>query len=87
MSYIVYGTSITFQCVINAWPIPAITWFKNGGPLPLRSKLRNVTNNRETTSHLEIEDANLLDAGNYSCKAENMFGTEMVHMVLEIISK
>ena len=61
-------------CAINGWPIPGVTWLKDGTRIQQSYVMSNTTTGRTIESKLSIRNATLDDAGNYTCKAENMFG-------------
>ena len=75
------------RCTITAWPIPLVTWLRNGGSLRSSHKVRNITNNKEIVSEVEISKAEKADIGTYSCIAENMFDRRSIDISLAVLSK
>ena len=61
-------------CAINGWPIPGVTWLKDGTRIRQGYVVSNTTVGRTIESRLSINNATMDDAGNFTCKAENMFG-------------
>ena len=48
---------------------------------------KNTATKTQILSELEIKKADLLDAGGYSCIAENMFGRRSKNITLQVISE
>lgn len=60
---------MTLTCRVFGAPKPEIKWIRNN---------MELTGGRYTTMEngdLAIKDVNFLDAGNYTCYAQNKFGT------------
>ncbi|XP_061176195.1 contactin-like [Saccostrea echinata] len=71
----VIGGNITYLCNPEAAPTPTYSWLKNNVDLGLSpgdttSRIRMLQN-----GNLLITNINLGDAGYYTCRAENMFGS------------
>lgn len=65
------GSTIYVECIANGWPTPDITWYKDGFPL-------SVTERHVLTVEsqlLVIAEARPSDAGQYSCKISNQYGS------------
>ncbi|XP_056395554.1 LOW QUALITY PROTEIN: hemicentin-2 [Hyla sarda] len=61
---------LTLECESSAVPPPAITWLKDGRPLPKRAGIRVTEEGR----YLQIDQSQLRDAGRYTCEASNEAG-------------
>ncbi|XP_056893820.1 hemicentin-1 isoform X2 [Takifugu flavidus] len=73
---ILIGFSTELECKATGSPLPAITWYKDGRPLTSAAGLTILKRGQL----LEIERAQLSDAGEYRCVAVNMAGVaEMSH--------
>ncbi|KAM4629779.1 hemicentin-1 [Polymixia lowei] len=77
---ILSGFSIQLECKATGSPLPAITWYKDGRPL---------TSAAGVTMHsrgqvLEIERAQVSDAGMYRCVAVNVAGTAEISHSLQV---
>ncbi|XP_063792751.1 hemicentin-2 [Pseudophryne corroboree] len=66
---------IILECQSSAIPPPTITWLKDGHPLPKRTGIRVAENGR----YLQIDQAQLRDAGRYTCEASNDAGRSEKH--------
>ena len=71
--------NVTIACIATGQPQPEITWSKLGGKSP---KGRNEVTNRT----LIIYNVAKMDAGTYSCKAENIVGSAKDTVQLVIFS-
>ncbi|KAL9983806.1 hypothetical protein ACROYT_G006036 [Oculina patagonica] len=58
------------RCVVTGQPPPTITWSKDGKPLQLSERVRNLSSNKT----IKIKQVRLGDQGNYTCIAENALG-------------
>ena len=66
------SSSLDIQCKTTGNPTPHITWVKKGTTSPLSNK-----------EILSVKNLSKLDAGAYSCKAENILGvTELLVYLL-----
>ncbi|KAJ0032742.1 hypothetical protein NQD34_002823 [Periophthalmus magnuspinnatus] len=73
---ILSGFSTELQCKAVGSPLPAITWYKDGRPLTSAAGVTMLKRGQV----LEIERAQLSDAGVYRCVAVNLVGmAEMLH--------
>lgn len=61
------GESIFLECPVVGYPHPNFLWYKDG--IPIDSNHKYSMKKRE----LFIKDLEDIDAGHYSCKAENVF--------------
>ncbi|XP_069842937.1 hemicentin-2 [Dendropsophus ebraccatus] len=66
---------ITLECESSAIPPPAITWLKDGRPLPKRAGIRVTEDGR----YLQIDQSQPRDAGRYTCEASNGAGRSEKH--------
>ena len=57
-------------------------WYKNGQPLPLQRSPNLIV----TPGEIYITSARLEDDGNYDCKATNINGERIAHMMLNVMS-
>jgi len=63
------GRTVTLTCRVFGVPKPQVKWIRNK---------MELTGGRYTTmanGDLAIKDVNFLDAGNYTCFAQNKFGS------------
>ncbi|XP_043555476.1 hemicentin-1 [Chiloscyllium plagiosum] len=78
---VVVHKTINLQCVANGIPYPAITWLKDGRPINTAGgniKLESAGR------MLQIVNALLEDAGQYSCVATNSAGEAQQHIRLYV---
>ena len=69
---VVIDSSITLTCSVSGVPSPDIQWLINGRPVDLQAQPRlRVTADGQ---QLDILDAELTDAGRYTCIAKNDAG-------------
>ena len=61
-------------------------WFKNGQSLK-NNRDRYDFESSETLSTLKIVKLNREDAGNYSCKVKNAFGSDSMNVLLNVKGK
>ncbi|CAB4068956.1 unnamed protein product [Lepeophtheirus salmonis] len=75
------GDVADLSCTIDAEPKATITWFLDGRRINSDSKHR--TEEHDTLAVLRIRFINPnMDFGNYSCQAENIYGTAKDHIEL-----
>ncbi|XP_043914327.1 hemicentin-2 isoform X2 [Protopterus annectens] len=74
------NTSLTLECQSHAIPPPTLQWLKDGHPLVLRKGV-GIT---QDGSLLQIERAQVKDAGRYTCEARNNAGQTEKHFNLNI---
>ena len=75
--------TVSVVCRASGFPVPTITWIKtaiNGSETELISSSDNYNitqqvNGVTLASSLTIVPTNILDTGNYSCRAVNVFGS------------
>ncbi|GAU92905.1 hypothetical protein RvY_04923-2 [Ramazzottius varieornatus] len=72
------GSSTTLECAANGFPIPTISWMKNGSPVVLQSTRSYLVGQ----GNLHIDSVQLDDAGQYVCTAKN--SGEAVEMVVTL---
>ncbi|XP_017325060.1 myosin light chain kinase, smooth muscle isoform X1 [Ictalurus punctatus] len=66
------GTKVTFRCQVSGWPVPTVSWVKDGTVLRLRA---GISIQQEDSLHLLcLENVQKTDAGQYSCTATNRQG-------------
>ncbi|XP_064420214.1 hemicentin-2 [Latimeria chalumnae] len=78
---VVRGSSVTFTCEVSGFPLPVLSWFKDGESLALHSNL--VTNGHEL--RLQLESVTALHSGLYSCIAVNPAGDASKHFNLTVL--
>ncbi|XP_055337462.1 neogenin-like [Paramacrobiotus metropolitanus] len=61
------GGKAVMECAAYGYPVPAITWLKNGLPVDTRNTRFSILG----VGNLQIDNAQLDDAGQYKCRAEN----------------
>ncbi|XP_035384811.1 hemicentin-1 isoform X2 [Electrophorus electricus] len=73
---ILVGYQIQLECKATGSPIPALTWYKDGRPLTSAAGVR-ILNRGQV---LEIDRAQVSDAGTYKCVAVSIAGkAELTH--------
>lgn len=82
--YVTYGGQVEMECVTNAYPVPTISWYKDG---VITHETSNSTSNRQAVSRMMLENVTLSNAGNYSCQAENMFGVKKLSLYVHVTSE
>ena len=87
VNYVEYGKGVRLQCTISGYPLPSVTWKKDGDLLRLSHTVRNATTKAQILSEVEIKKTDLLDIGSYLCIAENMFGRRFINTTLQVISE
>ncbi|XP_066542183.1 myosin light chain kinase, smooth muscle isoform X2 [Hoplias malabaricus] len=66
------GSKVIFKCQISGWPVPAVSWVKDGTVLRLRA---GIFSQQEGSLHLLcIDNVQKADAGHYGCTATNSRG-------------
>lgn len=68
-----FGGTVSFSCLVEAFPSPNITWRHNSTAIDINSQGYNlsVANGIFTNNTIVLTDVNLDDIGEYSCQAEN----------------
>ena len=87
INYVEYGKGVRLQCTLNGYPLPSVTWQRDGGLVSLSYTAKSTATKTQILSELEIKKADLLDVGGYSCIAENMFGRRSKNTTLQVISE
>nr|CAD7197384.1 unnamed protein product [Timema douglasi] len=64
------GSDISIPCDVDGYPIPRVTWYKDGQPLQPEDRLQISESHR-----LLIIRSNSNDTGEYRCEAFNQYGT------------
>nr|CAD7403319.1 unnamed protein product [Timema cristinae] len=64
------GSDISIPCDVDGYPIPRVTWYKDGQPLQSEDRLQISESHR-----LLIIRSNSNDTGEYRCEAFNQYGT------------
>ncbi|TSL47575.1 Hemicentin-1 [Bagarius yarrelli] len=77
---ILAGYQIQLQCKATGSPIPAMTWYKDSRPLTGAAGV-SILNRGQV---LEIERAQVSDAGLYKCVAVNVAGTAELTLSLQV---
>ena len=68
------GGNITLQCSAFGYPVPSITWLKEGSPLQPSYTVQIESHkyiNNTVTSTLSLSDLHDGDTSNYACQANN----------------
>ncbi|VDK78974.1 unnamed protein product [Dibothriocephalus latus] len=68
-----------------SFPVPTLNILKDGNPLPEKINLRAVL--RDGAVHIELDDADRVDAGNYSLRLSNEVGDVSIPLTLEVHSR
>ena len=79
------GNAARFECEVSALTEPLITWFKGKTPLPIGIKYKMLYDDRKYT--LVVQDTNIDDVGEYTCKAVNSYGSATSVASLDIECK
>ncbi|KAM3875993.1 hemicentin-1 [Diretmus argenteus] len=77
---ILSGFSTQLECKASGSPVPAITWYKDGRPLTSAAGVTMLKRGQV----LEIERAQLSDAGIYRCVAVNLAGSAEISHRLQV---
>ncbi|KAG9271439.1 myosin light chain kinase, smooth muscle isoform X2 [Astyanax mexicanus] len=66
------GAKVTFKCQVSGWPVPAVSWVKDGAALRQRE---GISTQQEGSLHLLcMDNVQKADAGQYACTATNSRG-------------
>jgi len=68
------GESARIQCQYSGQPLPTITWFKDGKPLPTDDQRIVITQETATLSVVTINNTTMDDKGVYSVKLTSIAG-------------
>ncbi|XP_012784766.2 hemicentin-2 [Ochotona princeps] len=77
---VVAGKAVALACRSHAVPPPVLSWWKDGRPLVPRPGVRLL----EDDALLEVDAAQLRDAGRYTCEAVNQAGHSQKHYNLNV---
>ncbi|XP_062857960.1 hemicentin-1 [Trichomycterus rosablanca] len=75
------GQNITLTCEVTGHPVPEITWLKDGQPVLGEARVQVMSHGR----FLQIQDAQVVDTGRYSCLASNIAGDRSTHFNLNVL--
>lgn len=73
------------ECILEAHPVPDITWFQETKPINGSSRikmLRKAISKDTYLLTLEISDPTREDGGNYRCNAFNVYGESNANIAL-----
>lgn len=76
------GTSFQLDCVTFGSPTPTVEWHKDGVKLDSGGRITITEENDGATSHLNVSDLALEDAGTYECHALNSVDNDMQSSVI-----
>ncbi|XP_055962583.1 hemicentin-1 [Sorex fumeus] len=79
-STVLRNRQATLECRSDAAPPPVVTWLKNGERLQATPRVRILSGGR----YLQINNADLGDAANYTCVAANVAGETRREFVLTV---
>lgn len=78
------GVTAILECAANGYPIPQISWQKDGGndfPAAQERRMKVMSKDDEFL----IVDVKLADMGVYSCTARNIAGVIAVNATLNVL--
>ncbi|XP_022174083.1 papilin isoform X3 [Myzus persicae] len=67
---IAVGSDLTIPCSVDGYPIPTVTWYKDG------QVLRNNERTQATENKLVVVRTNASDSGSYKCEAYNSYSSD-----------
>uniref|UniRef100_A0A3B3UCM9 Ig-like domain-containing protein n=1 Tax=Poecilia latipinna TaxID=48699 RepID=A0A3B3UCM9_9TELE len=79
---VVQGSLVTLTCEARGFPLPTLTWMKDGQPLSLHRNL--LLDGQET--RLQLPDVTRSDEGLYSCVASNQAGSSTKSFNLTVLA-
>ncbi|KAJ8245834.1 hypothetical protein GJAV_G00260800 [Gymnothorax javanicus] len=79
---VVAGYSTAISCAVRGFPKPKIIWMKN--KMIIGEDPKYLMQNNQGVLTLNIRKPGLFDGGNYSCKAVNDLGEDVVECKLEV---
>jgi hypothetical protein len=68
------GQPIILNCMIEGFPLPKLSYFKNDQMLPASSRIKTSFNPNTGVCTIRLDDTNVYDAGSYKVRAENPAG-------------
>ncbi|KAM6456551.1 hemicentin-1 isoform 2-T2 [Liasis olivaceus] len=77
---VLQNRQIILECKSDAVPLPVLTWLKDGEILEATPRVRILSSGR----YLQINNADLKDAANYTCVASNVAGRTTKEFVLAV---
>ena len=79
------GKTTIMECIANGLPDPDIRWLREGSPFSFVSNpsLRVLDGGRR----LQINNAQLLDIGGYTCVASNAAGNTSKEFILSVLGQ
>lgn len=80
---VVQGSLVTLTCEAHGFPLPTLTWMKDGQPLSLHRNL--LLDGQET--RLQLPDVARSDEGLYSCVASNQAGSSTKSFNLTVLGR
>lgn len=78
------GQTVILACKIEGYPRPKLTWFKNGITLPAANRYTSDYDLSTNIATLKIDQALLIDLGDYLVLAENPAGRDQTHCTVFI---
>ncbi|RNA22005.1 titin isoform X1 [Brachionus plicatilis] len=78
------GQTVILACKIEGYPRPKLTWFKNGLTLPAANRYTTDYDLSTNIATLKIDQALLIDLGDYLVLAENAAGRDQTHCTVFI---
>ena len=78
---VVNGSSISLDCLVRGEPTPTVSWLKDFMPLNIMS---NSSIEIFDNGTLFVSDADLDDAGFYTCIADNGLGINQVSVNVDV---
>jgi hypothetical protein len=83
--------NITLQCYGDGYPLPNVTWTKNGLPVSSNQQIDNAVTETKVSSRLALGNESGVtyqEAGNYTCHVVNHVDKqEPISSVIEVICK
>ncbi|XP_060073558.1 hemicentin-1-like [Ylistrum balloti] len=67
-SSILIGSTLHIFCHVTGYPVPNITWYRNGEPIPTeQERYVYLPHEGSDKGHLEVHDVTQRDAGSFEC--------------------
>lgn len=80
------GTIARLDCAATGYPFPDLEWAKEGVVFPAAAEKRmQIMNNNEPNEPFFILNVKLVDAGVYTCIANNTAGTITTNATLTVL--